>query len=76
MVANTDGKTWGFGSTVTAVVRGHEIDVEVVGTGPDNRDLEDDQYLVAVGGMDLQRYDDLHQEELIRETDVRGVIDA
>lgn len=68
-----DYPEWGFGDMVTVeITRGgdtHEVEGEVTATGPDNRDLDDDQYIIALGG-DAHSTDDLNSEEIIRRGDV------
>lgn len=66
----TDKDDFGFGDMVTVELRGYEIDGEVVAAGPDNRDLEDDQYVIAVSADDEMAHDGLSSEEIIRENQV------
>lgn len=65
-----DKDNFGFGDMVTVEVRGHEIEGEVVATGADNRDLSDDQYIIAVRGDDVMTKDGISNEEIIYEDDV------
>lgn len=72
-MTDQDYPDWGFGDMVTANInRGgesHKVEGEVVATGPDNQDLDDDQYIIALGG-DAHYNDALSQSEIIRRSDV------
>lgn len=66
---------FGFGSIVTVELYGHELDGEIVGTGPDNRDLDDDQYIVAFG-WESDQYDEISSQEIIRPSQVVDVVEG
>ena len=64
---------FGFGSTVRATISGKHVSGEVVAVGQDNRDLEDDQYILALGA-DADFDDYLSSEEIVRETQITEVL--
>jgi hypothetical protein len=71
--SKTENPDWGFGDMVTATITRagdeYEVEGEVIATGPDNRDLRDDEYIIALG-MDAHVNEALDPEELIRQDDV------
>ena len=72
-MTTVDASNFGFGSTVRATISRTQVSGEVVAVGQDNRDLEDDQYILALGA-DAYFDDYLSSEELVRETQITEVL--
>ena len=72
-MTTVDASNFGFGSTVRATISGKQVSGEVVAVGQDNRDLKDDQYILALGA-DAYFDDYLSSEEIVRETQITEVL--
>jgi hypothetical protein len=74
-MSNASELDFGFGSVVQVEIHGHDVDGEIIATPYDNRDLDDGQYIVALG-FEAEMYDELSSEEIIHEKQIFGVIES
>jgi len=58
-----------FGDMVTAEIYGKEVEGEVTACGPDNPDLDDDQYIISTSSTSRYEHDDIRMQEIIHESD-------
>lgn len=69
----TESLTFGFGSRVQTTIHGTPVTGEITATGADNRDMDDNQYILSIG--DARRYELVESEEIVYGQDIEQVME-